>query len=74
MTLVISEVVVDLSVPHTLLASSMGTNFHRGLTWLGVFALLITAKKGKYHMADDVEVKIGNTCLVKQNCVNYLED
>ena len=73
MTLVISEVVVDLSVPHTLLASSMGTNFLRGLTWLGVFAL-ITARKGKYHMADNVEVTIRNTCLVKQNCDNYLED
>ena len=25
-----------------------------------------------YHV-DDVEVKIGDTCLEKQNCVKYLE-
>ena len=24
------------------------------------------------HMADNVEVKTGDTCLEKQNCVNYL--
>ena len=34
--------------------------------------LIVLTRKGKYHMADDVEVKIGNTCLEKQNCVNYL--
>ena len=39
-TLVMAEVVVDLSVPHALLASSMGTNFLRGLAWLGPFGSL----------------------------------
>ena len=34
--------------------------------------LMVLTRKGKYHMAEDVEVKIGNTCLEKQNCVNYL--
>ena len=34
--------------------------------------LMVLTRKGKYHMADDLEVKIGNSCLVKQNCVNYL--
>ena len=32
--------------------------------------LMVLTRKGKYHMADDLEVK--NTCLEKQNCVNYL--
>ena len=34
--------------------------------------LMVLTRKGKYHMVDDVEVKIGDTCLEKQNCVNYL--
>ena len=29
--------------------------------------LMVLTRKGKYHMAEDVEVKIGNTCLEKQN-------
>ena len=30
--------------------------------------LMVLTRKGKYHMADDLELIIGNTCLVKQNC------
>ena len=34
--------------------------------------LMVLTRKGKYQMADDVEVKIGDSCLEKQNCVSYL--
>ena len=35
--------------------------------------LTVLTRKGKYQMVDNVEVKIGDMCLEKQNCVNYLE-